>query len=214
MALSPPVPPVYVFIDEGGNFDFGPSGSRYFTLTSVVVPRPFPFDAEFAELRFDLLAVADIEYFHATEDRQAVRDQVFSVIQRHLHRLRVDTLIVEKRRVNEGLRSDALYPHVLADHVRHLVSVLPPASFSSIFIITDRIPINRKRRATEKAVKETLASFLPSEVSYRILHHDSKSSASLQVADYMNWAILRHIDRDDPRSFDIIKSAIATLRFF
>lgn len=211
-APSPP-PPLYVFIDEGGNLDFGPSGSKFFSLTSIIIPRPFPFEAQFTELRFDLLHTADIEYFHATEDRQAVRDQVFAIIQQHLHRLRVDALVVEKSKVHPSLWPDTrFYPHVLGEHLSRLVSQLDPLSFSSIVVITDRIPINRKRQAVEKAVKETLAAALPSSIPYRILHHDSKSCAGLQVADYINWAILRFIDRNDPRSYDLIKTAIKSLR--
>ncbi len=211
---SPPVPPpAYVFIDEGGNLDFGPNGSKFFTLTSVIIPRPFPFESQFTELRFDLLHTADIEYFHATEDRQAVRDQVFAIIQQHLHSLRVDSLIIEKRKTHPSLQPDSrFYPHVLGEHLRHLISKLDPRSFSSIVIITDHIPINKKRQAIEKAVKETLASSLPSTVPYRVLHHDSKSCAGLQVADYINWAIFRLIDRNDHRSFDLIKAAIRTQR--
>ena len=31
----------YIFLDEGGNFDFSPKGTRFFTLTSVTKARPF-----------------------------------------------------------------------------------------------------------------------------------------------------------------------------
>jgi hypothetical protein len=120
---------------------------------------------------------------------------------------------VEKSKMPSSLWPDSrFYPHVLGEHLRHLVSQLDPQSFSSIVVITDRIPINRKRQAVEKAVKETLANALPASITYRVLHHDSKSCAGLQVADYINWAILRFIDRADPRSYDLIKAAIRSQR--
>ncbi len=213
LATPPVPPPLYVFIDEGGNLDFGPSGSRFFSLTSIIIPRPFPFEPQFTELRFDLLHTADIEYFHATDDRQTVRDHVFAIIQQHLHRLRIDALVVEKCKVHPSLCPDArFYPHVLGEHLSHLISQLDPLSFSSIVVITDRIPINRKRQTIEKAVKETLSAALPSSIPYRVLHHDSKSCSALQVADYINWAILRFIDRNDSRSYDLIKAAVKSLR--
>ncbi len=34
--------PLYLFLDEGGNFDFSPAGTRYLTLTAVTATRPFP----------------------------------------------------------------------------------------------------------------------------------------------------------------------------
>jgi len=205
-----PTPPaLYLFIDEGGNLDFSPTGSKYFTLTSVIIPRPFPFESAFTELRFDLLHTADIEYFHATEDRQAVRDQVFGIIQQHLAKLCIDTLIVEKAKVHPTLQPEArFYPAVLGDHLRHVIGQLIPAAYSSLVVITDRIPINKKRRNVEKSVKEVLATDLPGFVTYRILHHESKSCAGLQVADYINWAIFRRAERNDARSYELIRAAI------
>lgn len=58
--------------------------------------------------------------------------------------------------------------------------------FQEVIIFTDRIPISKKRSAVEKAVKQTLTNMLPDGVSYRILHHDSKSNLDLQIADYFH----------------------------
>ena len=32
----------YMFIDEGGNFDFSPKGKKYFTLSCLTEKRPLP----------------------------------------------------------------------------------------------------------------------------------------------------------------------------
>jgi len=77
-------------------------------------------------------------------------------------------------------------------------------------VITDRIPVAKKRQAVEKAVKMTLTDMLPSGASYRLLHHDSKSNFDLQIADYCNWAIYRKWDRKDDRSYQRIKPAISS----
>lgn len=34
---------LYVYLDEAGNFDFSPSGTRYFILGSMALERPFGF---------------------------------------------------------------------------------------------------------------------------------------------------------------------------
>src|SRR5688572_21029424 len=44
-------PTAYVFIDEGGNFDFSPNGSRFFFLHGVTMLRPFMLDSAMAEYR-------------------------------------------------------------------------------------------------------------------------------------------------------------------
>ena len=91
---TPPLQPLYVFLDEGGNLDFSPSGTRYFTLTGVTLSRPFPCDSELHALRFDLIETGlDIEYFHASEDRQPVRDKVFEIVRGSLSRFRADSIM-------------------------------------------------------------------------------------------------------------------------
>ena len=75
------VPPsrfLYVFLDEGGNLDFSPSGTKYFVLSSLTKERPFHAGKELIELKYDLVELGtNLEYFHAAEDRQAVRNSVF-----------------------------------------------------------------------------------------------------------------------------------------
>jgi hypothetical protein len=90
---------LYIFVDEGGNFDFSRGGTSHFTLSCLSRERPFPDYSEFIGLKYDLVEQGmDIEYFHASEDKQAVRDLVFQIIQRNLVGMRVDALIVEKRK--------------------------------------------------------------------------------------------------------------------
>jgi len=106
---------LFVFLDEGGNFDFSINGTKYVTLTTVSQQRPFSWFPELADLRYDYLESGlDIERFHAAEDRQAVRDSVFEIITKHLDSLRVDSLIVEKRKTSPALQPiEAFYPRML-----------------------------------------------------------------------------------------------------
>jgi len=87
----------YIFIDESGDFNFSPRGTTYFTLSSITAMRPFTFVSKLDTLKHDLMERGhDIEYFHASEEAQPVRNQVFAIIQEHLNGLRIDSLIVEK----------------------------------------------------------------------------------------------------------------------
>ena len=55
----------------------------------------------------------NLEYFHAAEDRQAVRDEVFSIIQ-NLDNIRADSVVVDKRKTGPSIRSiDKFYPIML-----------------------------------------------------------------------------------------------------
>ena len=94
----------YVFIDESGNYDFSPNGTKYWILTSLITEDIHPGLFEISDLKHQLIDLGtDIEYFHTTEDRQAVRNGVFEIL-RWLLNLRVDSLIVDKRKVAHRIR--------------------------------------------------------------------------------------------------------------
>ena len=204
------LPPLYTFVDEGGNLDFSPTGTKYFTITSATVARPFPLEADLSELRFDLLERGvELEYFHATEDLQKTRNEVFALIQANVHRYRVDSVIVEKRKTGPALQElDQFYPRMLGYLLRYLVNGTDWTKWSELVVVTDRIPINKKKKAVEKAIKKTLAKVLPGNIRYRLLHWDSKSTINLQVADYFNWAIYKKWAAKDRRSYDLVSKVI------
>ena len=200
----------YVFLDESGNFDFTATGTRYFVLTGVGMIRPFPAFESLDNYRYDCLeAGADIEYFHCYNDRKAIRNTVFDLIASHLDGMHIDCLVVEKAEVSPTTRDDTrFYPVMLG----YLLSMVMPIELAardaeSIVVVTDTIPVNKKRRAIERAVRTTLSRMLPN-VKYRVLHHQSRSHYGLQTADYCCWAVLRKWERGDSTWYDRIKPAI------
>ena len=96
----------YIYADESGNFDFSnqPGASRYFILASVPVA-DHAIETDLLELRRELAWGGEplTGGFHATNDKQRVRDQVFAVLSRH--DFRVDATILEKRKANPRLRT-------------------------------------------------------------------------------------------------------------
>lgn len=115
---------LYIFLDEAGNLDFSPNGTQYFTLTGVSKERPFMAYKELAELKYNLIEQdKDIEYFHASEDTQDVRNHVFHIIQSFLKNIRIDSLIVEKRKTGPALRKeDRFYPEMLGYLLRYIIN--------------------------------------------------------------------------------------------
>lgn len=182
----------------------------FFTVTSVLKFRPFSTYAKLTDLRYDLIETGlDIEYFHASEDRQAVRDKVFEIIKDDSSNFIVDSVIAEKRKTGPALQiPEMFYPKMLGYLLRYVLKKLDFSNISEVIVITDRLPVSKKKDIFEKAVKTTLKEMLPGDVKYRILHHDSKSAYGLQVADYYNWAIFRKWERKDPRSYDLICQSV------
>jgi hypothetical protein len=201
---------LYVFLDESGNFSFAPNGTRYYSLTSIALERPFEVYKQLGDLKYDLMeAGLEIEYFHASEDAQHVRDKVFQIIQTQLNALRIDSVLVEKRKTGRALQTEEkFYPKMVGYLLRYVLEHVPLNDFSSVFIITDSLPVARKKKAMEKGIKTVLAEMLPNASNYRVFHHSSKSNFCLQVVDYCNWAIFRKWEMQDNRSYVLIEKAI------
>lgn len=201
----------YLFLDEGGDLNFKGNGSRFFTVSSLATRRPFELADVLADLRFDVIEEGlGIEYFHASEDRQAVRDRVFEAVVSHLDSVRLHTVVVEKSTVPLDQRDEAhFYSEKMGRLLEDVVRELLLEGATEFIVITDRLPVKSKRGAIEKAVKQTLARLLPHDSSYRLLHHASMSAPLLQAADYCNWAVFRKVERADERSYSLIGSAIS-----
>jgi hypothetical protein len=202
---------LYVFLDEAGNFDFSGRGSSFFTLSAYTRARPFPIIANLLDLKHDLWEQGlDLEYFHASEDRQLVRDQVFSTLSTDLSQGSLDTVIVEKRKTHPVLQKDPgrFYTTIFSILLRYVLEGRKDG-VNNIMIVCDTVPVSRRRRAIEKGIKSNLAAWAARHGNrYSILFCASKSEPNLQVADYLNWAVFRRWERKDDRSYKIISSCI------
>ena len=210
MADEPKQRFLYIFLDEAGNLDFSANGTKYFVLGGITKERPFNAYMEMTELKYNLVERGmNLEYFHAAEDNQATRNQIFDIIEKHLTGVTVDSIIVEKQKVAATLRDEEqFYPKVLGTLLREILKHYPLAEFAEVIVFTDSLPVQRKRAAVEKGVKTTLAAMLPASVRYRVLHHASKSNLDLQIADYCTWAIYRKWNRQDMRSYVRVQAAV------
>ena len=115
---------VYIFLDESGNLDFGPNGTRYFVLTSVAMTRPFTWFDSLDSYKYDCIEYGlTSEYFHCAEDNRHVRARVFDIIRGNLASLRIDSLIVEKGNVPANLReAREFYPAMLGRLLSEVVA--------------------------------------------------------------------------------------------
>lgn len=206
-------PTLYIFLDEGGNFDFSGSGTRYFTLSCVSLYRPFKLHTALDTYKYNLIEHRirpriEMEYFHCADDNRHVKDSVFGMLASSVPPNSVDAVIVEKRKTGPALQPpEQFYPKMLGYLLRYAVEKAS-AGLGEVIVITDSLPVARKRRAVEKATKTVLSGMLPPGTPYRLMHHSSRAHYGLQVADYFNWAIFRKWESDDTTYHGIIRSQI------
>lgn len=184
---------IYIFLDEGGNFDFSQKGTPYFSITSLVVKRPFVAHQKLDEFKHDCIEYGlNTESFHCCEDNSHVRKKVFNIISDYTSYYNIDSLIVEKRKTNLALRDPKnFYPKMIGHLLKYVLRRENGDNADEVIVITDALPLQKKRKVFEKTIKQTLSEMLPDKCKFRVFHHSSKSHFGLQIADYCNWAILR-----------------------
>ena len=93
---------LFIFIDESCNFDFSQKGTKYFVLSAISTLTPLGKE-RLEEIKYELMKNGtNLEYFHAAEDRQAVRNQVYSFIE-NLKDIEIDSVIAQKNKTNPSL---------------------------------------------------------------------------------------------------------------
>ena len=204
---------LYVFIDVSGNYDFSKSGTEYLVLTSLLCTDISPGILELYTLKHNLIGKgADVEYFHASEDKQAVRDEVFAIIS-SLNCLRIDSIVAEKRKTGPSLRGvKRFYPMMIEKLLKYPFDSkgIDVSGFDKVFIFMDREDSRRREReALKKAVKQSLARHLGG-VPYVICMHHSGTHSYLQIADYCSWAIYVKWERNEYRPYKKINKFICS----
>jgi len=159
-----------------------------------------------------LLSALDIEYldkklcsgFHATEDKQQVRDIFFSQISR-MDKIQVNSVVVRKNRTNPVLREPKkFYARFLSSLLSY---VFQAYSFSDLCILINGCAIT----ANKKVFKQTVADEIKNKMTnckFRIFFPESSTFYHLQIVDYISWAIYRKWENNDCQSYDLIKDKL------
>ncbi len=152
---------------------------------------------ELAKTKAELLPAG----FHATDDKQAVRDRVFRIIT--AQDLYIHSVVLEKRKADPRITADENYFYRLAWHYlfgwmskKHLLKQ------KDVHVAASTLGTKKRLKAFEKAVCEVVDQHANSNTTSC---WSAASHPCLQIADYCCWAIQRKYEKSDSRSLDIIK---------
>lgn len=198
---------VYLFFDESGDLDFTQNGSKYYHFGVLTTHDPIALSDSLTRLRYELLAGGvGLRYFHATENKQEVRNRVFEILS-SVGGFDFDCTVIEKGKVGPMLDDPArFYVRFSGELLRHVFRRYF-ASDEHIVIITDRIPMGSRRKGIEKAFKVHISRYLDGR-PYTLVHDVSASHPCLQAVDYCMWAVHRKWRDGDMRSYDLIRRFI------
>lgn len=178
----------YLFIDEAGNFDLGPSGSRWLMVVAVSLELVDARTAAIARLRYAMNDEGlDIPGFHASANTPSTRQRFAELIKRHGPPGRIYACAIDKQTFDRGNDSGALYQRLLLGALQ-----LAESDGHTGDVYADSIPLQRSRRAIHHAVSAILGR-------RQVRFHPSHAVAELQIADYSCWALWRSITQGDDR---------------
>jgi Protein of unknown function (DUF3800) len=213
---------LFLFLDESGNLDFSPNGTRYWSLTAFCTFHPSQKKEGFIDLLYSLADSGKGQsYLHATNDKQAVRDEVFTLIRGLEDGHEVHSVIAEKKKAGPSLyRASAIRkgkPVVVKDESR-FYEVVCKALLTYVFgcerfkhakqvvIVLSSIFTHERHQDLRKALTKGLTG--RTKIPFQIYFHENRCDINCQIADYCGWAIFRKWETGDSRSYDLIRGRI------
>lgn len=200
---------LYVFADESGDFTFNnrPNISRFFIVCTVTM--------ESCEVGSYLLGLRRKlaweghelgDHFHATTDKQAVRDSVFDAITHH--NFQIQTTIMEKCKAQPQTRTSdtRFYKYGWYYHFFHgMQNIVRP--YPELHVTAASIGVRKERQTFKGAISDVMSQTIQGKI-WSADVFPAGTDPCLQVADYCAWAIMRKWERNDFQSYDIIKDRI------
>ncbi len=213
---------LYIFIDESGNFDFTPKGTKHYVVNALATFQPVSQREELVRYRYELLREGyDQEFFHAAEDQQFVRDEVFRLLGRLRDTYEVHTVWVQKNKAHPSLyretyqkRGRTITRNTGLELYRRLNECLLRYIFNGKSGAVDRIVVvigslftGEKKKIFLKTIKHYLKANFPG-VEFDVYCHPVGSDLNCQLADYCSWAQYVRLERGEVRPYSVIEQSV------
>ena len=206
------MPTLHVHLDESGDLNFSPTGSRFYVFAAAWTYDPSPLANDLTALRFRLIKLGhgdDLSAFHACDDPAPRRDHVVSVMLDH-KTWNFAAIVVDKPRVNPSLYDPlTFYPKFAGMVLRFVFRGRVRPATSLVLIYTDTLPFDRKRaRAVEVAIKQSCRGDLPG-LPFKVFHNRREGNAWIQVADYCCWSVWRKWENGNLETYNRLRARLA-----
>jgi len=205
---------LFIFIDESGNFDFSSKGTKYFILSAVSTLNPLGKE-RLEEIKYDLMKNGtNLEYFHASENKQFVRNRVYNFIE-SLEDIEIDSVIVQKNKTNPSLyilekkkmskkeKGYKLYIIALRTLLKYIFKRYKNSeNINQVIIILSSIFNTNKQDLIKMIIKKYLKQEFPK--SFFLYFHECRADKNTQIADYCSWAIYKKWTDGEIRPYNSI----------
>lgn len=200
---------VYVFLDESGDLGFKKSSSKWFLFTIAVTSESRILERLikkiWRELRKKHKNLGELHAYHA--DR-SIRRRVLHAVS-VAPNIKILCMILNKKNVNVDLQSKKNYLY------NYTANILIDRLFNKKTLSANEfIELYIDRKDTNKKLRDNFTEYLVREMKKRkvtafsIKLHSSHDNKSLQVVDFISWAIFRKYEKGDDEFYKLIEDKI------
>lgn len=202
----------YIFLDESGDLGFNfnkKKTSKFFVITCLFTENKRPIEKIVKKTHSELKKKYKRKFgiLHAVKEKPITR-------QRLLKRLNEKnctamTIYLNKRRVYTKLHEEK---QVLYNYVVNIL--LDRIYTKKIISVRDKIELVASRRETNKFLNENFKNYLNDQIKDRhkidisIYIKTPSEEKTLQVVDFISWAVFRKYEHGDDSYYNIIKNKI------
>lgn len=199
--------PIFLFVDESGDFDFGSSGSRHFVMAGVLSQNPPESARPLQDLRYRLLQEGwDISSFHASPDLQFVRNQVLNAIT-NIGGISTHVVFGAKEKLSPKLRTmEDMHSHFTTSLVKQFLQTQVVKASERLVVVIDQSLPPKKQAAFNSSIKPL---FKQHQKEFHIYFQSMKTDHNGQIADYIAWSKFKQLERGESRPWDLLRQSIS-----
>lgn len=175
-------------------------------MAAVAALAPLDSAAAMQALRYKLLSGGhDVSGFHASEDRQEVRNHVFATLQQ-IHSLKAHVVFGDKQRIDPIFHSDSKLHTMLGRAlIRHVIAAFDRDTYLKVVVVFDQALPKRKQGDFQGAIKRELKAL---HKPFHLYFHKMVTDMNGQIADYVAWSKFVLVERNEARPWHELMTSV------
>ena len=199
---------LYIFLDESGNLDFSPTGTKNYVLAAVATDNPLATSQELQDLKYKHLRTdIDTTFFHASEDKQSTRNDVIARLQRMSNTLKVHYIHAQKNKAYPALQNTPAFYGKLGTTLVKFIVQWKSANYDEVVIVFDKALHIKDQKAFLGEIKPELKKL---GKPYHIYFHQTLLDFNGQIADYFAWSKYVSLERNEQRPLTALSGITMT----
>ncbi len=204
-----PAKPIWIFLDESGNFDFSERGTKFFVMTAIVTCDPVLSGSEILALKYEQMLRGSQQLdFHASHNSKGTRARVLETIG-SIRAITSLTVVFEKNSLASDYRSSNSLMVLAAKVIFGFLKKGIENEHHQVTVTFDSVLGKNAQSDITGATKKTLSPHRT-----RVYFHRVANDPNGQIADFIAWAHHRFVTVNDDEGTKFLPADTHKLVYF